>query len=196
MNPLKLSVLFLSILGSTLLSCNDDDAPAAENEEEVIDNVILTFTPATAGSPVIISAIDPDGEGASDFIIQQIYLASNTVYTLNVEFRNNALGEDITTEVAEEGTEHIIYFGFTSNLFSDPAGDGNIGSTNRNDAVNYTDEDENGIEIGLSSVWITGDPASGEFRLLLKHQPGIKSEVSSSTDGETDIDLIWNIVIN
>ncbi len=190
------------ILAVTLLmamvafqSCDDDDVPAPENEEEVIDQVVLTFTP-TGGAPITFTATDPDGEGSADFAFETIALDANTIYTLSIGVFNTEEGENITEEIEEEDDEHMFFFGFTSGLFTSPTGDGNLGGSNRNDPMNYDDEDADGNPIGLSTVWETGEAASGTFRVVLKHQPGIKTANSSSEDGETDIDLTWSININ
>ncbi len=178
-----------------LQGCNDDDVPPAENEEEVIDKIVLTFTPA-GGTALEFTALDPDGEGSANFEIPTIQLSANTTYTLKIDVFNNQEGEDIGEEILEEGAEHMFFFGFTSGLFTSPVGDGNIGAGSRGDEINYDDEDVNGFPIGLESIWQTSTAQTGTFRIVLKHQPDIKNDTSDSTDGESDIDLTWNISIN
>ena len=100
---------------------------------------------------------------------------------------------DISAEVEAEGDEHMIFFGWTGNLFTNPSGDGNIDS--RNDPVQYEDEDVNGLPLGLHTKWTTGASASGSFRILLKHQPDLKNETSTSEIGESDLNVMFEIHI-
>jgi len=65
----------------------------------------------------------------------------------------------------------------------------------RGDAVNYEDEDRNGLPVGLLTRWTTGANASGMFRIVLKHQPELKTASSSSSIGETDLDIEFDIVV-
>lgn len=190
----NLLLIFSLISVATLLSCGDDDLPPLENEEEIIDKVTLTFTP-TSGSPIVVTATDPDGEGVMDMSPDsEINLTSGIVYTLQLTFENTVEGEDITEEVEEEGDEHMIFFAFTSGIFSNPTGDGNM--DNRTDPLNYNDEDSNGNELGLSTSWTGGSASTGgNFRIVLMHQPGSKSSTSDSSDGETDVDISWVINI-
>lgn len=190
----NLLILGLAIATLSLSSCGDDDAPEKENEEEVIDRVTLTFTP-DQGDPIVVTATDPDGDGVQDMAPDgSINLLANTSYELSIGIENTEEGEDIAEEVEEEGDEHMFFFSFTTDIFSDPAGNGNIDT--RADAVNYNDEDENGEPIGLSTDWTTDATSSGgSFRVVLKHQPDIKSSASTSTDGESDIDITWTINI-
>lgn len=187
-------VAFLSL---ALLTACDDDEPKREDTPEMITRVTLTFTPSTGGSPVVVAASDPDGEGVRDIEISgSINLAAGTSYLLSIELANelapaNDPAYDITEEVREEGDEHMLFFAWTDNVFSDPAGNGNI--DNRSDAVNYEDEDENGLPLGLETSWTTGNASSGKFRILLKHQPELKSETSTASMGETDIDIEFDI---
>ncbi|NHE56464.1 hypothetical protein [Cyclobacterium plantarum] len=196
----KLNYLFgLGLLFGlvTMSGCTDDEPPEIENEEEIITDVTLTFTPIGGGSAIIAVAQDPDGEGPEELeIISNIILASNTTYALELDLENSIEGESISEEVEEEADEHMFFFGWTSGLFSDPTGDGNIGSGNRDNPVNYEDSDTNSQPLGLETTWTTGDTASGVFRVILKHQPDIKSASSTSIDGESDIDITWDITIN
>ncbi|MEQ9404594.1 MAG: hypothetical protein RIM99_13465 [Cyclobacteriaceae bacterium] len=189
-----LSLLVLSFL--FIVSCSDDSIPPEENEEEVIDRVALTFTPMLGGNAVLAEAIDPDGDGPQGFTIDEVNLQANTDYTLGITLENTAANEELNEEINNEADEHQFFFAFTNDLFSDPAGDGNV--DNRSDAINYADEDDDGLPLGLFTNWTTAStPSSGnEFRVVLKHQPGIKSATSTSEDGETDVDLTWAVTIS
>lgn len=167
-------------------------------EEEVINEIILTFTPTGEGDPVSASFVDPDGEGVANPTIEDINLAANTTYEMSISFLNT-LGmeaEDITEEIQEEDDEHMLFYEFTADIFSDPTGDGNI--DNRADPLVYNDQDDNGQPVGLLTNWTTGGAtsSSGNFRVLLKHQPGgQKTATSDSTVGGTDVDIAFSINI-
>jgi hypothetical protein len=171
------------------------EAPPCENEEEIITDVTLTFTPTEGGDPVVATASDPDGEGPLDLMINgPIDLLESTDYDLSIKVENKIEGEDITEEIMEEDDEHMFFFSWTDEVFTSPAGDGNI--DNRDDPVNYNDFDENSLPVGLSTSWTTEcveENVSGKFRLVLKHQPDIKSATSTAEDGGTDLDLEWDI---
>ncbi|MCB0634231.1 MAG: hypothetical protein KDD15_31080, partial [Lewinella sp.] len=149
---------------------DDPDAPPCENEEEIITDVVLTWTPADGGDPIIARAQDPDGEGPQDLqILDDIELTESTEYTLTITVLNEIEGEDITEEIMEEDDVHMFFFSFDDELFTSPAGDGNI--DNRDDPINYNDQDENGLPVGLSTNWETTcgeETTSGTFHLILK----------------------------
>lgn len=192
----ELYLLVSFCLLSTLWSCSDDDVPPAENEEEVINEVVLTFTPPAGGQTITATYLDDDGDGVNEPVISPINLLAETTYNLSISFRNTLeeIPEDITEEVREEGDEHQIFFSWSADVFTSPTGLGNIGS---NGSVNYTDEDANGNPIGLETTWTTGTTSSANtFRVILKHQPGIKSATSTSENGETDIDITFSFNIN
>ena len=176
----------------------DPDAPPCENEEEIITDVILTFTPVDGGTAVTAAAQDPDGEGPLDLVVlDDIELVESTEYTLTMELLNSIEGEDITEEIMEEDDEHMFFFAFTDEVFTSPAGDGNV--DNRPDPVNYNDFDENMLPVGLNTSWETEcgeETSTGTFRVILKHQPGEKSETSTVNDGGTDVDLTFNVNVN
>ena len=194
LNNFLLVFMAFSLLFFT--ACEDDDVPPEENEEEIITDITLTFTPEGGGSPVVATAQDPDGEGPQDIeVVDNIVLATNTTYELSIDLVNSIENESITEEVEEEDEEHMFFFGWTAELFADPTGDGNIGAGQRGDAVNYNDQDDNGNPLGLSTSWTTGDVGNGTFRVILKHQPDIKSGQTTSLDGESDVDISWDITV-
>ena len=185
----------LAFLG--LQSCNDDDDPPIENPEEEITKVVLTFTNTQDATDVVTAEwLDADGEGGGAPVIDDINLTANMNYELSIEFFNTleTPEEDITEEVDEEADEHMIFFAFTNDIFQDPAGNGN--ADNRSDAINYNDQDSNGQPLGLSTDWVTAAAATtGTFRVILKHQPDIKSATSTSADGESDVDVTFPLDI-
>jgi len=166
-------------------------------EEEVISQIVLSFTPTGGGDAVAATWFDSDGDGVESPSIDDINLAANTDYELSITLANT-LGmedEDITAEIMEEADEHMFFFEFSSDIFSNPTGDGNV--DNRTDPLNYNDQDANGNPVGLSTNWTTGGATSsaGNFRILLKHQPELKTEASDASVGGTDVDITFPILI-
>ncbi|MEI9917556.1 MAG: hypothetical protein WDO14_02010 [Bacteroidota bacterium] len=200
----RLYILFLFVSISLLISCESND-PKKEDVPELITKVTLTFTPAT-GDPVVVTATDPDGEGVQN--IQNdgpINLKSNTTYMLTIQLINGLAqptdeAYDVTKEVRSEGVEHMFFFSWTGLAFSSPGGNGNV--DNRNDKMNYTGGsdsiDASGLSLGLTTTWETTDVkvVDATFRVLLKHQPGLKSSTSTSSDGETDLDVSFDLNVN
>jgi hypothetical protein len=186
-----------------LLSCEAED-PEREDTPELITKATLTFTPDDGGAPVTVTATDPDGEGVSNITVDgPINLIADKTYIMTITLINElALSSEpeynLTEEVEKEGEEHIFFFSWTNNVFSNPAGDGNI--DNRHDVVNYigasNSTDANGLPLGLTTTWTSApSQTDGSFRVLLKHQPDLKSESSDSQTGETDLDLTFTINI-
>ncbi len=171
---------------------DDAAAPECENEEEVIDKITLTFTRVDGGATITAIASDPDGPGPQDLVVEDISLAQDKTYEMAITLENTIEGEDITEEIKEEDEDHLFLFAWTGDIFTDPMGDGNI--DNRTDAVNYNDQDSNGLPVGLSTNFtVTAESATGTLRIVLKHQPDIKSATSGFDEGGTDVDITWNI---
>lgn len=192
-------VPFIFICVLLVTACESSD-PQKEDTPELITKVTLTFSPASGGTIVRATASDPDGEGVKDIEVDgTINLSVGTTYTLTVSLINE-LAEmsspeyDITNEVEKEGAEHMFFFAWTGNLFSNPSGDGNL--DNRLDFVNYNDEDVAGLPVGIITTWTTGTFSSGKFRVVLKHQPQLKSGTSGADVGETDLDVEFEIIVN
>jgi hypothetical protein len=176
----------------------EEEGHEHNDDEEEINEIVLTFTPTAGGDAIVATWFDVDGEGVGNPTKDEISLAANTEYEMSITLANTlgAEKEDITEEIASEDDEHMFFFGFTADTFSDPAGDGNIDA--RADALNYNDQDESGNPVGLSTNWSTGaaTSAAGDFRILLKHQPDLKTATSDATVGGTDVDLTFVININ
>lgn len=194
---MKLTLL-IALLGGVVLLSGCDKDPEPENIPEEITRVVLTFT-APGANPIEVVATDPDLGGPQNMEVGSIALNSNTSYTLDITFFNGFYeptepAYNITEEVAEEGAEHQLFFSWSEGVFTSPTGTGNIGAAG---TVNYADEDANGLPIGLTTTWTTGTTSNEKtFRVMLKHQPDIKSATSTSADGESDLDITFPISIN
>ncbi|MBI3219320.1 MAG: hypothetical protein HYZ44_07400 [Bacteroidetes bacterium] len=180
-------------------SCSKDD-PKPENIPEAITKATFTFTPAS-GSPIVVTATDPDGDGPQTRVLSgPIALTKNTTYTLTITMINELAATtapeyNVTAEVEEESDEHMFFFAWTNNTFSNPAGNGNFDT--RTDLVNYNDKDANNLPLGLNTTWTTiNATGSGKFRAVLKHQPDLKSATSTSSDGESDLDVEFDLTVN
>lgn len=199
-------IVFAAAVSMAYLQSCDNEDPAPENIPEVVTRATLRFTPAagTNAPLVVVTATDPDRDGPQDLRVDgPINLLRSVTYTLTMELINelatpSSKEYDITKEILEEDDEHMFFFSWTNNVFSNPAGNGNI--DNRNDPVNYNDRDSRGFPLGLSTTWTTARPEaaglSGRFRVMLKHQPAIKSATSGSADGETDLEIDFAINVN
>lgn len=178
--------------------CDNDD-PVKEDVPEMITKATLTFTPLSGGNAVIVTATDPDGEGVQEIQVDgPITLEAMESYDLSIALINDLAPStdpeyNITEEVEEEGDEHMFFFSWTNNVFSDPAGNGNF--DNRSDDINYVDLDVNGLPLGLETTWTTAEASTGTFRIVLKHQPQLKSATSDANTGETDLDITFSIII-
>lgn len=198
MNWISATIIF-AVFILMLMACEADD-PIKEDIPELITKITLTFTPVGAGPAVIVTASDPDGDGVQDIMVDgAVNLAANTNYTLALSLINELAEQtspeyDLTNEIEEEGDEHMFFYGWTNSVFADPLGDGNI--DDRGDVINYEDEDETGLPIGITTAWTSGTLSSGTFRLVLKHQPGLKTITSDVEVGETDLDVVFDIVVN
>jgi hypothetical protein len=193
------------LVGTIFLSgCSKDD-PKKEDVPELITKATITFTPSGTGTPIVVTATDPDGEGVQNIATDgPINLAKNTTYIMTIKLINGLAqvgqdGYDVSGEVETEGIEHQFFFSWTNDAFSNPAGNGNV--DNRTDLVNYTggsnSKDVNNRPLGLTTTWTTSAATSsgGTFRVLLKHQPDLKSDTSDSNTGETDLDVSFTINI-
>lgn len=190
------AIFLFAIISIRFLTGCDPIEPKPENEEEIINKVTLTFV-KTGGAidERVFIAFDSDGNGSTPIIIDEIVLELNTLYTLDIKLENTMAGVNLTTEIENESEEHMFFFAW-SDVYSNPIGTGNIGPGQRNQPINYNDTDSNGLPLGLSTTWTTAATSQNSgFRILLKHQPGIKSATSSSEEGESDLDLTFAIRI-
>ena len=205
-SPLKSLILFLLVTFLLFLNACKNEDPIPENIPELITKVILKFSPLGEGSSVTVTATDPDGGGVQDIKVDgPINLLKDSQYTLSLELINELYlpGDkhyNVTEAIKEEGIEHQFFFRFTDGVFSSPTGTGNIkdNASSIVENINYLDKDVNNRPIGIITSWTSSNTATNDksFRLVLKHQPGIKSTTSTSLDGESDLDISFVVNVN
>ena len=198
--PLRFWASSLLLASIALMTSCEAEEPTREDSPEMITTVIVTFTPKDGGEPVISKAVDPDGDGIRNIASDgPVTLKAETTYRLTLGMYNDLADKDsdeydISAEVEHEGDEHMLFFGWTNHLFSDPPGDGNLDF--REDPVLYDDADDNGLPLGLQTTWTTASQATGVLHIVLKHQPDLKNETSTSEEGESDLDVSFEIEVN
>ncbi|MBV6484411.1 MAG: hypothetical protein KFKLKKLM_00915 [Flavobacteriales bacterium] len=192
-NSMK-SIFTILMLSLVVFACKKDDKKPTPsnpngntpppNEEELITTVVLTFTDTTGlVAPFTVTFADPDGDGGNaPTIHEEIHLDSNKYYNVTIQFLDESKtpAEDITEEIEEEATDHLICF--------TPAGPASL-------SIVRTDSDGT-FEIGLESFWSTGSMSmtGNTVTVVLKHQPGVKD--GSCSPGDTDVEVVFDVVIH
>lgn len=174
--------LLIAMVAVTSFSACKKDEPLPEVEEnELITTVALKFTNTANTADVKTYAWkDLDGQGGNAPVIENIVLAANTTYTIEVETLLNETAtpaEDIKEEVEEESADHLFVYKPTGNL-----------------SVTITDTDANGLPIGLKALGVTTGAGTGTLQLILRHQPdGAKD--GTEAPGSTDADATFGLTI-
>lgn len=186
MNQYKLFFLLFAVMSFSFMACDDDD-PIIVDDEELITTVTVTLTPQSGGNAVVLNFSDPDGDGGMDPVIDGGTLAANTTYTAAIVLLNESEtpAENITEEIEEEDEDHQFFF----------ATSGGLDLT-----VAYADADANGNPIGLATTVTTGAASTGEFTVILRHEPmkdaqGVKDGDIANAGGETDIEVNFPVEI-
>lgn len=183
--PYTAFLLLGGLLSTT--ACKENADPEPELEQELITTVVLRLEPADKGQQVTVTWRDLDGPGGQAPVIDNLVLKPNTVYNASLSFLDESMpahgAHDITEEIRTEGSEHEVFYVVT-------------GGANVSFAKNVqTDLDSNNRPIGLETVATTAAASTGAVRIVLKHQPGLKTAFSTIETGETDVDVTFPTVI-
>lgn len=172
----------IALTGILFSACKKDKEEG--NDEEVITTMILKLTPTTGGATVQFKYDDPDGPGGSAPTKEVVTLAPNKKYDVEILLLNKTVNpaDTISAEVEEESDAHRFYF--------EPAAGSNI-------TVSDLDTDDNGVPLGLNSVWTATTTATGKIKITLRHYPGnppgkavadLVNSSKSGTDTEVEFD--------
>jgi hypothetical protein len=177
------TVIFTAVL---FVSCVNDSELV--NEEEVITTMNVTLVPEGGGEEIVLSFQDLDGNGTDDTGLKKATLAAGVTYNGSIELLNETkIGdpEDITEEVEEEGLDHQFFYTIGTDLnvttaYSDKEGLG---------------EDSEGNPLGIEFTLTAGDVSLGTLTFTLRHEPNKPNTGLSDADGETDIEVTFDIEV-
>jgi len=183
----KLFSYFIVFTLLTFVSCekdSDHDHDHDHHEHELMTTLTIAMT--AEGNTSSFTFRDIDGDGGNEPTQDTIKLSANTTYTNAITILNETEepAENVTLEIAEEELDHQFFF-----------------SSNITDmTIAYADSDANGNPIGISSTITTGAARTGTFTVILRHEPNKTAEGVSAGDitnagGESDIEVIFNVVV-
>lgn len=182
--PIYIAILLLALF-FILTSCGKDEDPVIPNEEELITTLILTLS-TDGANPVALSFRDIDGDGGNAPEIMTAALKANTTYRGSLRFLNELTNPatEITDEVAEEDTEHQIFYIVENTGLS----------------ITYDDTDQDGNPIGLSTIFNTGSAGTNKLTVIMRHEPdkfaaGVSAGSITNAGGETDIEVEFDILV-
>lgn len=184
MNKIFRPYLALALTGALLAfsSCDDHNDEPHDEEGELITTMTLTMTPQSGGTPVTATYRDLDGDGGNAPVMtpETVVLQAGVTYNTTIRILDEANNEDMTAEIEEEGDEHEFFF---------------VPSPADLATVTKTDRDSNNRPIGLvSTIQPSATAKTGTLRVVLKHQPGgLKTNNSTISTGETDVDVTYTI---
>lgn len=178
----KLTWMLLFAVTILFTQCKDSgDEVKADDENELITSVTLTFTEVGTGTVTTFSYKDPDGDGGNaPTKFDTISLKANTSYTLTPAFLDESKTpvDDITKEIQEKSFEHLLVF------TPSPAA-----------LLTYTygDKDSNNYPIGLTGTAKAGAAGLGKLKVQLRHQPNTKN--GTPGPGSDDVNLDFNLKV-
>ncbi|TPE45417.1 hypothetical protein [Pontibacter mangrovi] len=160
------------LLGALLIStasCDDDDPKPVEDSEN-ITSMTISLEPVST-----TKGIDPAEATYTTGTTPTLQLAPNATYDATITFNDN-----IEAEINTEAEDHELFYKASEDLM----------------IVQKTDFDDNGLPIGLKARITTGNSGeTGELTVTLKHQEGLKPDVSDETIGSTDFVGKFNVSI-
>ena len=188
--------IFATVIFTTVLfvSCSNDEdiisAPAMPepiNEEEVITTLTVTLVPEGGGTAVVLSFQDLDGDGEDAPVINTGDLAAGVTYNGSIELLNETEidPENITEEVKEEGLDHQFFYTVGTGLDVTTAYSDNEG----------TGVDSVGNPLGIEFTLTAGAESSGTLTFTLRHEPNKPNTGLSNAEGETDIEVSFDIEV-
>ncbi len=167
-----LKFLMAILIGSTLLfsSCKKTD----NNEQESINVIKLKLGSAT------YTWSDTDGAGGKAPVIDSIKLAVNATSAFTVELSDGSVSpaKDYTAEVIAEKNDHLFVYTVTGAKL----------------AASALSTDANGKTFGQSGTMTATTASTGTLQIVLKHLPD-KSAANPAITGETDVDVVFPVVI-
>lgn len=172
----------LMALGICFSACKKDPIPEQipKNETELITTVIIQTSDSATGETKYCKFQDKDGEGGNPPTqFDSLTFQNKHRYYVHILLLDESKAETdtVSKEVYAEAENHLFQF---------VPKDLNLN-------IQVTDQDKNGLALGLNSIWNCGNSSRGNVQIKLKHQVGIKN--GDPNLGETDLDVNFTTVI-
>ena len=180
----KVKFLTISIFAIALFaSCSDDDVPETVLPQEVITTLRLTLEPIGGGTDIVLEYLDLDADGPNPpVVIVSGNLAAGTSYNGTILLLNETVNppENVTEEVDEENLEHQFFYTLGGDL---------------NVTTEYENFDTDGNPLGTELMLLAGEASSGTLTLTLRHEPNKPNTGLADADGETDIEVTFDVAV-
>lgn len=184
------------VLLSLLAACSDvEDAHSHDDHNHgVIDTIELSFAPQSGGDAIVFEYHDGEGD--------EIVLVNGEDYDLSLSFADSH-GHSLNAEILDDATAHQIFF-MGEGVDSDATGtaDGIL-------SIDYADEDEGGLPLGLDALASVSKTGSASLRVVLRHLPpendvdvkvaGLAETVAAdglaAIGGDNDADVTFDVTV-
>lgn len=163
----KVTLLSVLLLSLAVVSCKKDD----DTEQELITTVVVHLKATDGSFDQEFEWDDRDGDGGNAPTIDEIVLPAGKTYNCTLHFydRSKTPELDITEEVSEENTEHLVVYAVSG----------------ANLTIAAADTDDNGKPFRLKTTWTAGAASNGTVKVTLRHEPD-KNAATPDTTGEVD----------
>jgi|APTNR8051073442_1049403.scaffolds.fasta_scaffold53042_2 hypothetical protein len=169
------ALLTIVTLSTTLYSCKPDEHN--HDGQETITTLQLKLTPTGGGSQSVFTYKTLNATTTKDTV--KLSVGTEYAATLELLDETKSPAANITTEIASLKEEHQFFF---------------IASPSGLIAISNLDKDGNGNNLGLSSTFTTATASTGTLQIVLKHL-GNEPKTGNIINGETDLDLIFDVVV-
>lgn len=186
---LKRSLLILALFAAVAACKKDEEAsptPPQVNESELITTLLLTFSDPELNENYEFSFRDLDGDGGNPPVINSTALPSGRAFNLSVRLLDESVAPavELTSEIQSEANEHQFFFAVEGAELS----------------ISYSDQDGNGKPLGLQNLAISSAASTGTVRVTLRHDPdktapGVEAGDITNAGGDTDIEVLFPLVI-
>jgi hypothetical protein len=170
------------LLLGLLSSCKDDatENPPNLQDGELITTVRLVITDTISGQSAVFSSSDLDGPGGANPVTDTLSIQSGRVYafTALVLDENSSPIDTISAEIVNESATHLFLY------------------TSAELSVQISDQDINGLPLGLTGYISPLVSGPGSLRIQLRHYSSASAKASLSSSYSTDVDITMPVYIN
>lgn len=180
-------LILLAVLSLSLNSCKKEDTadPQPVNPNELITTVKVYFTNASTGSLAdSVTFRDIDGPGGNAPVQDSLFLDANSQYNAQVVVLDESKtpADTISNEIREEDDIHLF-------VYEPSVSTGFLSTT-------ILDTDDNGDGLGLELRVETFSPATGSWKITLRHYDSIQDKDDDTNRFDSDVEVSFGVRVN